>query len=426
MNNRIKQITYKYNSKFLFYGLLVYCLLYYIQPGGRFPALAPLRLEFVLGSILFVVIIYKILTGEIPINENKLHYATIVFFLICAINIPFAEVKSRALEQYISYTKFFSLYLMIISCIADEKRLKIYLSVYLCMISLIFVEPFLLSLKGEGFRYNNFMMRLYGVTDFFGHPNQLGGIVSANLPLFYFMIPFSKSKTVKVILISLILIGLRIIMLTQSRTAFIGVTAFCGILWILSKKKVVFGIAIILAAIVFWNLAPEQTRARFMTLRSATTVMSGSEEDFVRNDDLGSMSSRWILIKRSLTIFIENPIIGVGMNCFSSVSGRRWQSWYPTHCLYTQALSEIGLVGTIVFIYIIILIFKNISETKRILVATNDRSIIFFLNQALYVFLVIRLVIGLFGHDLYRSWWWFAAGLSIVNLRILKRKYSEQ
>ena len=413
----------KYNSKFLFYGLILYTVIYYTQIAGRYPILAPFRVEFVVGTILLIVIGWKIFSKEIDLSENKINFYTIIFFTVCGITIPFAIVKSRAVEEYISLIKFFSIYLMIISCINTERRLKIFFYVYLAMISLLFVEPFFLSLKGEGFRYNNHMMRLYGVTGFFEHPNQLGGITSANLPFFYFMAQYHKSISKKILFCLLIAVATYVIMLTQSRTAFMGVIFFVLLAFIQSKHKLLMFLAAICFCLVAWQFAPEQTKSRFLTLGKTAEVISSSEGTYVGNKELGSINSRWILITRSTTMFLENPIVGVGIGCYPSASGRRWGQWMPTHNLYTQALSEIGLVGTISFMYVLLCVYKNIKETKEIAINNSDKSLINYINEALFMFLIIRLIIGFFGHDLYRNWWWIAAGLSVVTLRVANSRY---
>ncbi len=414
-----------YSSRFLFFGLLLYTIVFYSQIAGRYPVLAPFRVEFVIGAILLFIIVFKIINNEIDLKENNLSYAALVFLLACGITIPFAFVKTRALETYIQLLKFFSIYFMIISCINTEEKQKTFFYLYLSMISLLFIEPFILSLKGEGFRYNNHMMRLYGVTGFFEHPNQLGGIVSANLPFFYYMFLYHKSLYSKITFLILICIAVWVVMLTQSRTAFIGVIAFALFVWLLNKKKIFYLIIFIVSATIAWQFAPEQTKSRFSTLGKSVEVITAKEDTFKGDLELGSVNSRFMLLKRSFMIFLKNPLLGVGIGCYPSVSGRRWNSWFPTHCLYTQALSEIGLIGTFAFSFVLFKMFKNIKLSKDLLFANNDKTFHYHLNSALFMFLAIRLVIGLFGHDLYRNWWWLAAGLSVTNLRILKSRYQD-
>jgi len=414
-----KQALLDNGSKFLFYGLLAYTVIFYSQIAGRFSALAPFRIEFVVGTILILCIITKFIKGDLKFNENVINKASLFFISIAFITIHFAFVKSNALDTFILLLKFFSIYLMLIAGITNEKRLKVFTYIYLACIALLFVEPFFLSLQGKGFRYNNFMMRLYGVTGYFEHPNQLGAITAANLPLFYFILKYQKSAFKKLLFVALLLMALRVIMLTQSRTAFIGLVAFIASLWFYSNNKIKTSIIILLSCTLIWFAAPQESKDRFLTLRGSLDVVTTGEKEAT------SMTSRWILTKRSWTVFLENPILGVGIGCFPSVNGRRWGHWFPTHNLYTQLLSEMGIIGSIAFLILIITIFKNINRSINFMLkAKMENTFIYHLNYGLKYYLILRLVVGLFGHDLYRNWWWFAAGLSFVIFRVLKHDYN--
>lgn len=423
-----KDVLQKQNN-FLYYGLLAYTVIFYSQLGSRLQILAPLRLELAIGSFLLIVIFIKIFKGEVDLTENTINLAAIFFFLAALITIPFALVKSHALSTFIRLFKFFAIYLMIISCIYDERHLKAFLYVYLMMISLLFVEPFILSLTGKGFIFNNGMWRLAGITGYFSHPNQLGGIASANLPFFYYLMRYHRSKILKIVFFVLIIIDLRVIMLTQSRTAFLGVFTFILMVWLFSKKKKV-GLTIILVFLaVLWQLAPQQTKDRFLTLRSTAYVMS--VERFQLDDEerrtLGSMCGRWTLIKRSLIAFYENPIVGVGLDCFRSFNGRRWDFWFPPHNTYVQALAEMGIIGFGAFSFLIISIFRNLNTSRRIMEnSEGPSSFMRHIVLAVTVYLVCRLVVGMFGQDLYHNFWWISAGLALVIFRITKREYLRQ
>ena len=240
-------------NNFMYYGLLAYTVIFYSQIAGRYPALSAFRPEFLLGLVLITIVIIKMARGDIDFTENRLNTVALFFFLIAIIGIPFALVKSRSFDTFIRLMKFAAIYFMIVATIDSEKRLKGFIYVYLSMIALLFVEPFLLSLQGKGFVYNNHMLRLAGVTGYFSHPNQLGSITSANLPFFYYLMFYEKSKLMKVLHFVLLLISIRVVMLTQSRTAFLGVVSFGFFVWIYSKNKLASILLAIISCIIIWQ-----------------------------------------------------------------------------------------------------------------------------------------------------------------------------
>lgn len=411
------------SSNFLYYGLLTYTVIFYSQIGSRFSVLSSFRIEFVVGSILLFFSVLNLINGKIKFNENIVNVVALLFLLVAFVTIPFALVKMRALDTFIKLFKFFSIYLMIISAIDSEKRLKGFIYVYLIMISLLFVQPFFLSLQGKGFIYNNHMWRLAGVTGLFAHPNALGMITSANLPFFYYLIKQGNSKTLKVTFLILIIIALRVIMLTQSRAAFLGVIVFVFFLWLFSKKKIMGIMALVSFFLLLWQFTPQNTKDRFLTIRESTRIIAEGRENFTdeQHVTLGSMASRWELMKRSFIAFKENPVTGLGLDCFASFNGRRWGCWLPPHNTYLQALAETGILGFIAISLVIIFTLKNLKQSKEKLAEMKGQdSFIVRLTDAVTLYYLVSLVVSFFGIELYTNFWWVVGGLSVVILRIIR------
>ncbi len=403
-----------------FYGVLLYTILFYSRLPERIPVLGAIRIEFVLGAILVVSSLRKLMRGESPSVGSRLNLLALLFFVNAMLSVPFAFVKQRALDMFIEFAKAFMIYIMIVTAVDSERKLKTFLTVYLSMIALLFVEPFLLTLQGKGLVYNNHMMRLAGTTKYFGHPNQLGGITAENLPFFFYWMRTVSSKLTKGVLLLLMGIALRVIMLTQSRTAFLGLLAVALFVWLFSKRKVPSFLVLSVCAVLVWNFAPDTTKARFLSIAQAPAVVSFEETDFSNDETaaMGSMASRWELIRRGLIGFAENPIMGLGLNCFVSFNGHRWGHWFPPHNTYIQALAELGLVGTTIFALVLLAIVRNLKTASRLLEQSGaEKPFLAAMCRAVTVYLMARIVVGFFGQDLYANYWWVAGALSLVILR---------
>jgi O-antigen ligase len=230
----------------------------------------------------------------------------------------------------------------------------------------------------------------------------------------------------KLVHFGLLAISLRVVMLTQSRTAFLGVIAFGAVAWLYSKNKLASIFIAILASIIIWQFMPEETQDRFLTLFQVKTAITVDRSDFTEDEALaiGSMQSRWELIRRSFLCFLDNPVLGVGLGNFPAYNWYRWGYWFPPHNTYLQALAEIGIIGFIIFLMVIITTFKNLKYSKELLQRIeNENKFLFFMIQALSVYLIVRLVVTTFGQDLYSNFWWLAGGLSVVIYRIAKMKH---
>ena len=279
-----KEYPQKKDNNFIYDGLIFYTIIFYTHIAGRLPFLAPFRIEFILGTCLLLFVINKLLKGNIKLDENKLNIIIFMFILVLITSVIFAYVHMRALTTFIRVFKFFAIYLMIIAAIDTEKKLKGFITVYLIMICLLFVEPFLLSLQGKGFIYNNHMWRLAGATEQFGHPNALGMITASNLPFLYYLIKYNQSKIVKLTSVGLIIIAIRVIMLTQSRTAFVGLITCVFAIWISSKKYLLGSVIAVICLALIWTYAPQQTKNRFTTFGKTFYILEHDREDLTQEE----------------------------------------------------------------------------------------------------------------------------------------------
>jgi O-antigen ligase len=245
-------------------------------------------------------------------------------------------------------------------------------------------------------------------------------MTAESLPFLFYFMKYHNSKIIKSIFIVFIIIAIRVVMLTQSRTGFMGVIFFIFFVWLFSNKKILSLFLIIFASIIIWNFAPQETKDRFLTFRNTSAVISGD----MGMEEAGSMAARWTLTKNAFIVFTENPMIGVGLDNFKVVSLRRWNRWIPPHNTYVQALAEMGIIGLTAFLWVLILTFKNLKESRKLLTSLDEENrFLDHMISAIQVCLLIRIVVSTFGIELYDNYWWLTGGLSVVILRIVKLKY---
>ena len=136
---------------------------------------------------------------------------------------------------------------------------------------------------------------------------------------------------------------------TGSRGGFValGVTATCFAAALPGARRLLWGVLLVAAAAVSWQLLPETTRARLTTL----TELENDYNTF----EYGGRQEIW---KRGLGYAIRNPILGVGVGNFSVAEGKNLEAlgfkgkWSAAHNAYVQAAAELGLVGGGIFIFL--------------------------------------------------------------------------
>ena len=118
--------------------------------------------------------------------------------------------------------------------------------------------------------------------------------------------------------------------------------------------------------------------------------------------------SRRVFFEKSVEIWKEHPINGVGPEGFGSASGTNQQA----HTLYGQVISELGTLGIIALGCLLFCYVINRKEMIRLHFNHPEmhHRFTYQLSQAVGVAVVLLLIGGVGGHNLFRySWLWYGA-----------------
>jgi len=416
-------------SGFLFYGLLFYTIIYYSQLGSRIPALGKIRIEFLIGTLILLAAI-PIFLKKITHNEEEksILYPIYFFFGAAVISIPTTVAGYHTIDALIYLLKSFAIFIMIYAGVNTEKKLKTFIYVLLIMSGVIIVEPFFLSLSGGGRQYyGSGLIRIEAVTGLFNHPNALGGFSAGILPLTYFLFRYEKSWIKKFVLVAFGLLTLKVITLTESRSAFVGAMSFIFFIWIISKKKVLVAIALSIALLVGWSSLDTTTKDRYLSILDSPKVVRGEE---IRNEagekiSRGSMAARWEIITDGIELFLQRPITGFGIGGYQIAREERLGRWQVSHNAYTQCLAELGIVGFIFWCLILINAFKLLGKTRKKIIEheqIDDLRFIYLMTYAFHGYLFVHFTLSMFGHNPYQNYWWIPAAISLTLIKLLKEK----
>ena len=159
----------------------------------------------------------------------------------------------------------------------------------------------------------------------FSHPNSLAGFVLVSLLLLF---PW-KSKLEKAAL----LLGIGLLILAWSQTVWLGLLVYFS--WLLLNKRLKIFDAISLAVILFLSLLP--------------VIFA----DMLRTQEI---VTRKILFEASVNVFLQNPLLGIGLNNFIPrlpeflPSNKIW-ILQPVHNIYLLLLTEFGIIGSILLFW---------------------------------------------------------------------------
>lgn len=412
-----------------------YVIIWYLQIGYRIPFLGKIRFEFIYAALLSLYLIF--FGGKIEL-DCPVFNTIILLFLAMIIQIPFSYNVQHSYEIFIDRVlKFSFMAIFIVGFIKSPKHLIFFLGAFLLACLKMGQEGFLGQITGNMVWENQGVMRLHGSTPIYEHPNSFTGMALGTMPFLIYLFPIA-SRVVKVAFIVQFIFALNIVLHTGSRTGYVAF--FVMLLFIFYRSKGnKLKILIILSILGFLTIPflEHQYIERF------ESIFTGKDKEGA------STELRKEILSDSIKIFSDHPF-GVGVGAFPIVRKKTFGRSQDTHNLYLEIATNIGIQGLIIFAYFIMQIFKCLSYVRREVALQlqklseftdkikesdrylNEESLIGdhirelkLLNavaKALFLFLIIRLTLGLFGMDLYEIYWWFGSGLTIALFNI--NKYS--
>jgi O-antigen ligase len=193
-------------------------------------------------------------------------------------------------------------------------------------------------------------------------------------------------------------------------------------------QKIVIVMTAVIAIAASTVLLPGYIQTRFMTFFSAEGNYDAHTEERI-DSDIASSEGRKALLKQSIKMTFQHPILGVGPGCFAfvawderkSATGQGGES-LVSHNTYTQISSETGIPGFILFLSVVFLCVKSVLMNYRRLAPVDME----FAQYARYLFSCMgALAIGIFflsvGYThMTATIFAFALSLHKITERVLK------
>jgi O-antigen ligase len=397
---------------------VVYIITWFLQLGSRISFLGAIRFEALLALALLGL---AMVTRRQKLESAGLTGFIVAFFLALLVEIPFSyNVEYSWLVFVDRVVKFAFLAFFIVVFVRSPLALKLFLFAMIFAWLKMGQEEWLGRVTGSLVWQNQGVMRLNGTTGMYRHPTSLSGLGLGMIPFIYYLFPIAN-KWGKGVLLLLLLFSLNIILYTGARTGYVGLILFAVYVFWRSQYKLKFTIAaVVICAVAIPNI-PDQYIARFQSI-------TGQEAEG------HSKLKRLEILQDAAVIFSEHPF-GVGVSAFMTVREQRFGRFQDTHNLYMEVLTNLGIQGFIVWVALIVAIFRRIIKLTREFTAQltavqnrvkeqsadaplirhyADLKLMLAMVNAVNAYLVIRLIVGFFGMDLYEIYWWLVLGLVIA------------
>ncbi|MBD3300134.1 MAG: glycosyltransferase [Candidatus Moranbacteria bacterium] len=359
---------------------------------------------------IFVILIFSLWLVKSLINKNlfipinKTSLFIILFLLYCFLSIFFSSTPERGLRKTLVFLNFFPLYFIVFSMLKNQKKLLIKLLKALSLATGVLAGLSLIQFLSQFIFGHTFLINFY--SEFLGKffwgantaqsvsenpswffnaggldlmrtfatlpdPHMLSYFLCFGLPIqIFFAIKSFKKLSQKqnkkeypgfFLIIFLICLSLITEFLTFSRGGYLGflggLTAFAFFIFKQNKnqlKKLNQKIKKIKIALTILTLT---ALIALILIENPITDRLYSSFDLSE----GSNLARLEIWQKSLNLFFKKPITGHGLGSYSFEiqPSADYRSPVNAHNIYLEFLTEIGLIGALLFLMILLSSFKT-------------------------------------------------------------------
>ena len=339
----MKNVNSKH-SYFPFYLLLIWLFFDYIRPQVFFPIIGVFRPAFI---TFFLLLFYLHRTHNIYNFKNIQTKLFMGILLLMMLHGPFAVNRYNSYHIWKLNIFQFIVYMSMISFIDSPQKIKRYVNIWILV---------------------NFFCAIIGIKNggriphhsFIADPNDFSLAMNVAIPFAYFM--FLETISIKKKIYYIVAMGTFVsaVIITDSRGGFVGLIPVLFYCWYKTPKKIMAtGVIIFIICAACFVASPQYWR-RIETIKT-------------ENIDEGTGGIRWRLWQAGLNMFLHNPVIGVGQGNYTPNIGKYHPgtashepalSGRVAHSSYITLISELGLVGLMLYSGIL---FYSIRDLRRIL-----------------------------------------------------------
>jgi O-antigen ligase len=392
---------------------LVFLCSWFLHLPARIPGMEAARADLLLVGAIFALTLLMPRETEAAASDRRTRNLLWTLVAYAALTIPFVEWPgSVARIGFPNFFKAFVFYYFTASLVTTQGRLRSLLITFLaCQMFRVF-EPLYLHAT-EGYWGSSAMMsgwemmnRLAGAPNDVVNPNGLAAIVLTIIPLLHYLTAGNvKGRLLYVAAMPPLLWAL---ILTGSRSGMLGLVAIGAQVWWKSRQKVMLTAAVVAGVIVVLPYLDANLTDRYKSIFDSNTKNATTSHDRVEG------------LKMNFDVAMRRPLFGYGLGTSKEANWNYGATDLPAHNLYLEALQEVGIFGTTIFIAVVgsvVVGLRRIAEALRR--AASPPPMLANLVPALQVFIGMNLLFSFASYGLSMYDWYLAAGLTDVIVRLL-------
>jgi putative inorganic carbon (hco3(-)) transporter len=397
-------------------GLLA-MLLYLVVEYTRLPTMYPVLSVLYLGkvSVALAMLAYFCVprekVGRLP-GVGAIDFVVVLFLVVSFLSCCFARYQSLAWETFSDEVRWGLIYFLIGRVVSNSWRMNVFVMFLL-----------LLNAKLAQFTIRSYFHELASgmpgwylaktgigglAGGFFANGEDLGLGMVVVWPIAGYILLAQKKTLYKWGMFGIFLLILLAILFCGSRGALVGAGMVAFAAWVRKPniKAAMLMVLVFVPAVIY--VMPQANMDR---MRSAEKW---------END--ATASHRILLWKAGMRMFPDYPILGVGPSNYALVRMTDYSQDDPhpsptvQHNTFVEALTDLGLLGLLCFLALIVLLLRLNAKTRKLLLeagAGAKESYEYCLALGLDLALVGFLSSGFFHSSLYYPHLWILLGLSV-------------
>jgi O-antigen ligase len=279
-----------------------------------------------------------------------LAWGLISSFVAMLPDVAFATLETRL--------KVMLIFLVIMNAIRSERQLWVY--------SVVYIGAFLLyPARGTLLNYlhHDLVTGRVSWNQIYSNPNDDAAmaILATGVALSIAMAEVQSTKVRRGAAICAATFVL-VVLVTESRGAFIGLALgiFLPLIRTLKRRTVV--LYAVVGICVGVAVLPKTFWARIEGLKDLTSIST-----IRKADKSGSAEQRWQIQKTAMHIFIDHPILGVGLGCYPFANAKYRPDLGPrdAHDTYLRLAAELGIPGLLLWGGLVLSILKQVKRAEH-------------------------------------------------------------
>jgi putative inorganic carbon (HCO3(-)) transporter len=302
--------------------------------------------------------------------------------LAVIISVLFSQYPTLSLFAFFGkFIKCVFLYFSFIEAFSDEKRIRIFLSLFLVSAFITVLSGLIQHYIGKDFLKGN-LLAGDRVSSAFFTANGLGAYLLPVIGLVtHFLYSaagrkkfslFGKASWVWGAVMSFFMVLLLVCLCwTYSRSAWVGFLIILFVMVLLDRRKALFAGGLFLVFCFIFLPSLNQVRNIYLINDNSGGVPVKNENLLYSiNLDSGDVGSgRLVMWKKAISIIRLSPVCGTGLNTYTKIIRRDPDpnTWWYAHNGYLQMAAETGLVGLACFLWMLFaLLRQGLIYCKRI------------------------------------------------------------